>query len=278
VGKWKLGLNGISLNCGQAEEIAIAGGLGYDYLELRLPKLEEFLRERPIEDLPRLFSEAQVKPLSINGIEPIAVGPGENSQQFAERARRCLTMAGRIGCECVVVNPYGIAKGLSESEGRRRVVEGLKLVSDIAAKCDVKLAYEFLDSQFPVHTIADTMEVLQSVDRNNVGWLLDFHFFHVADGSLESLARAGADRLLLVHVNDLPNLPLEDLALGKAARVFPGDGALATESILKTLHQMGYQGPFSVEVLDPKFLSWDPLEFCSVAKEKMLAVLDRYYR
>ena len=120
--------------------------------------------------------------------------------------------------------------------------------------------------------------MLDVVNRDNVGWLLDFHFFHVADRSLESLARAGADRLLLVHVNDLPHLPLEDLALGKATRVFPGDGAVATEGILKTLHQLGYQGPFSVEILDPKLLSWDPLEFSRMAKAKMLAVLDRYYR
>ncbi|OGR24219.1 MAG: hypothetical protein A2139_11050 [Desulfobacca sp. RBG_16_60_12] len=278
MGKCKVGLNGISLNCGQAEEISIAGRLGYDYLEIRNWKLEAFLQERAVEDLPALFAQAKVKPLSINAIEPVTLGPGEDRQRLAKSARWHLSMAGAIGCECVVVNPFGVAEGLSGGEGRRQVVDGLKLVSDIAAEYDVKVAYEFLDWQFPVHTIADTLEVLELVNRENVGWLLDFHLFHVADGSLESLARAGADRLLLVHICDVPNVPLEDLAVGKVRRIFPGDGVIATEAILGTLFQMGYQGPFSVELFDPDFLSWDPFKFCKRAKEKTLAVLDEYYR
>jgi len=268
------------LNCGQAEEIAIAGKLGYDYLEIRQWKLEAFLRERPVEDLPVLFAEAKVKPLSINAIEPITLGPGKDRQRLTQSARWFLRMAGAIGCECVVVTTDGVAEGISEREGKRQVVEGLKLVSDIAAEYNVQVAYEFLDSQFPVHTIADTMEVLELVNRDNVGWLFDFHFFHVADGSFESLVRAGAGRLLMVHIDDLPDLPLEELALGKSKskRLFPGDGAIATEAILRTLLQMGYQGPFSVELLDPEFMKWDPFEFCKIAKEKTLAVLNRYYR
>ena len=273
----KLGLNGISLNCGQAEEIAIAGRSGYDYLEMRNWKLEAFLRERPVEDLPMLFAEAKVKPLSINGIEPITLGPGEDRQRLTQTARWHLQTAGAIGCECVVVNTSG-AFGLSEQEGRRQVVEGLKLVSDIAAEYNVKLAYEGLDQRLPVHTIADTMEVLEQVNRDNVGWLFDLHFFHIADGSLESLARADVDKLLLVHISDVPDLPFEDLVIGKAIRLFPGEGAIATEAILGVLKKMGYQGSFSIELYDPEFMKWDPLEFCKTAKEKTLAVLDKYYR
>lgn len=276
--KWELGLNGISLNCGQAQEIAIADKLGYDYLELRHWKLEAFLREQPVEQLQALFSEANVKPLSINAIEPICLSPGEDQQQFAARARWYLRNACAIGCECVVVNAYGITSDISHRQGKRQIIKGLKLASDIAAQYDVQLAYEFLNGQYPVHTITDTMEVLEVVDRDNVGWLLDFHFFQVADPSLEALEKAGADRLLLVHMNDLPHSPVADLAVGHATRVFPGDGQVPTEALLGTLCRMGYHGPFSVEIYDPKFMSWDPLKFAKTAKDKMLAVLNKYWR
>ena len=275
--KWKLGLNGISLNCGQAEEITIADKLGYDYLEMRQWKLEAFLRDQQLEQLQALFLEAQVKPLSINAIEPICLGLGENHQQLAQRARWSLQIAGAIGCQCVVVNAYGIAPDMSQRQGKRKVVEGLKLASDIAAQYNVLLAYEFLNRQYPVHTITDTMEVLDVVDRDNIGWLLDCHFFHVADPSLEALEKAGADRLLLVHMNDLPHAPVVDLAVGEAKRVFPGDGQVATQALLETLSRIGYKGAFSVEVYDPKFMNWDPFEFAKTAREKMLAVLNKYY-
>ena len=278
VSKWKLGLNGISLNCGQAEEIAIADKLGYDYLEMRQWKLETFLRKQSVEKLHALFGEARVKPLSINAIEPICVGPGENQQQFAQRVRAMLQIAGTIGCECVVVNAYGIAPDIAPQQGKRMMIDGLKAASDIAAEYNVQLAYELLNRQYPVHTITDTMEVLEAVDRENVGWLLDFHFFHVAYPSLEALEKAGADRLLVVHMNDLPHSPVADLAVGQATRVLPGDGQVAIPALLATLCRMGYTRPFSVEVFDRKFMDWDPVEFATTAKQKMLTLLNEHYR
>ena len=266
------------MNCGQAREIAIADELGYDYLEMRQWKTEAFLREQPVEQLRALFVESHVKPLSINAIEPICVGPGENEQQFAGRVRSLLQIAGAIGCECVVANAYGIAPDISPQQGKHMMIDGLKLASDIAAEYNVQLAYEFLTRQYPAHTIADTMDVLEAVDRDNVGWLLDFHFFHVSDPSLEALEMAGANRLLMVHVNDLPNSPVADLAVGQATRVLPGDGQVAICALLATLCRMGYKRPFSVEVFDPQFMNWDPVEFASTAKEKILTLLNEHYR
>ena len=176
-----------------------------------------------------------------------------------------------------MANAYGIAPDISHRQGKRMIIEGLKIASDIAAQYDAQLAYEFLNKQYPVHTIAQSMEVLDAVDRDNVGWLLDFHFFHVADPSLEALKQAGTDRLLLVHMNDLPDSPVADLPVGEATRVFPGDGQVNIEGLLGTLCRMGYDGPFCAEIFDPKFMDWDPVEFSETAKRKMSAVLEKHY-
>jgi 2-keto-myo-inositol isomerase len=276
--RWKLGLNGANtMNCGLAEEILIAGQLGYDYLEIRDWKLEAFLKEGSVDDLPGLFSKAGVKPLALDSIEPVTIGSKADRGRLVESAEWHLRMAGAIGCECVTASGYGAPEGLSESEGWRQVVEGVELVSDIAAKYNVPVAYEFLCSPgTPVHTIAGTMELLDQMNRDNVGWLLDFYHFHVADPSLESLAKADASRLLLVHINDVKNLPYERL-VSLDQRLFPGDGLSDTAGILRTLYQTGYRGPFSVELFNSEFLSWDPVDFAKVAKEKTEAVLGKYF-
>ncbi len=276
--KWQLGLNGdIAMTCGLAEEIAIAGRLGFDCLEIRDAKLESFLKKGSIQDLRALFAEAKVKPLAIGGIMSLASGSRADCQHLEQQAEWRLSMAGAIGCECVVVYPTVGAGDATTGEDRRLLVESLRLISDIAVKYGVKVAYEFIAVRStPVHGVASTMALLDSVGRPNVGWLFDFYHFQVADGSLDALARADVDRLLLVHVSDVKDLPYELLA-SMDKRLFPGEGTADTAGILRTLHEIGYQGPFSVELWSKEYATWDPLEFATVARDKTLAVLEKYY-
>jgi 2-keto-myo-inositol isomerase len=278
MGNWQLGLNGdIAMTCGLAEEIAIAGQLGYDWLEIRDAKLEAFLKERSLEDLRALFAEAKVKPLAIGGIMSLASGAQLDRETMEQQAEWRLRMAGAIGCECVVVYPTVGAGDAASGEDRHLLVESLQLISDIAVKYGVRVAYEFIAVRStPVHGVASTMALLDSVGRANVGWLFDFYHFHVADGSLDALAKADASRLLLVHIDDVKDLPYEALA-SMDKRLFPGEGTAATASILHTLHQIGYQGPFSVELWSKEYSTWDPWEFARVARDKTLAVLEKYY-
>jgi 2-keto-myo-inositol isomerase len=279
VEKWELALNGAdTMRCGLAEEIAIVGRLGYDWLEIRDWKLEEFLEEHSVEELRELFSKANVKPLDINTIEPITLGPGEDRQRLEREATWRLRLAGAIGCKLVVAGCYGAPEDLSEQEGMQQVIDGLKLASDIAAEHNVMVAYEFLGARaLPVHTISDTMEVLDILDRDNVGWLFDFYHFHVADPSLEALAQADMSRLLLVHINDAKDLPYEELAIPKNERLLPGDGVSATQDILGTLYRLGYRGPFAIELVNPEFLEYEPVEFAKIAKQKTLVILEKYF-
>jgi 2-keto-myo-inositol isomerase len=159
------------------------------------------------------------------------------------------------------------------------VVEGLKFVSDMAAKYRVKVAFEPLGSeQSPVHTVAETMAMLDEVGRENVGWLFDVYHFHVSDRSLDSLAKADMEKLFLVHIDDVKDLPYDRLAIPASERLLPGDGASDLTGILSTLYRAGYRGPFSVEMFNKEFLAWDPYDFAKEAKQKTEQVLEKHFR
>jgi 2-keto-myo-inositol isomerase len=120
------------------------------------------------------------------------------------------------------------------------------------------------------------MELLERINRDNVGWLLDFYHFHMANQSLASLAKADVTKLLMVHIDDIKDLPYEKL-LSMDQRLFPGDGVCDTAGVLRTLYQAGYEGPFSVELFNSEFLGWDPVNFAKAAKEKTEAVMEEYF-
>jgi 2-keto-myo-inositol isomerase len=278
VGKYLLGMNGgIEMNCGLAEEVAIIDKLGYDYIELRNWKVDIFLKDHSFDDLRALMESVKVKPLSVNGVFPVNLASLADQQRLWLHAAWNIQLAAASNCPYVVACCFGGAEGLSLEEGKRQILEGVRLTADIAAKYGITVAYEPLGNKsYPVHTIADTMELLETVDRDNVGWMLDVYHFHAVDDSLEDLAKADVDKLLIVHYDDVKDLPYESL-LGLDQRAFPGEGVSDLKGILSTLYRMGYRGPFSIELFNEEMATWDPEKFASVAKQKAEEVLDKYF-
>lgn len=278
MGRYSLGMNGaVEMNCDLTEQIALIDELGYDYIELRDSQVEEYLKLHTLEDLRALFVGARVKPLSVNALQPLSVGSEADRRRLLESADWHLRTAAATGCPYLVACWFGGPEGLPIDESTRQVVEGIKLVSDLAADYGVKIAYEPLGNKgYPVHTVADTMSLLQTVNRDNVGWLLDIYHFHAVGDSLQALADSDVGKLHLVHMNDVKDLPSERLT-GLDRRVLPGDGVADLRGIISTLHGLAYKGPFSVELFNAEFSSWDAREFARTAKQKTEAILDKYW-
>ena len=280
INKWELGIQGaLVMDCSLEEEIAITGNLGYDYLEIRDWKLETFLETRSMEDLHRQFEECGVKPLNMAALELGTLGPGPDRDKMKERYEWYFRMVRETGCKSVEFVHFSPSPDeLSAEQVKQQVVDDVRYLSDLAGKYNAIAIYEFLGSeQLPIHNIADTMEILERANCENVEWVFDFYQFHVGDKSFESLANCNVQTMGLVHIADVKDLPYEELAAPKSERLLPGDGVCPTKEILKSLHRIGYRGPFVIELYNPEFTSMRPDEFARVAKEKTLAVLDKYF-
>ena len=268
------------MDCTLSQEIAIAEKLDYDWLELRDWKLEAFLHERSMEDLRARFEQSGVRPLNIAALELSSLGPGPDRDRMSERHEWYFQMARDTGCKYAEVVHFGeIPENLSVQEIRRLTAADLRYVSDLAAKYEVMAIYEFLGStKLPIHKIADTMEILDQADRDNLTWVFDFYQFHASDRSLEALAHSDVNTLGLVHMCDAKDLPYEQLEPPNSERLFPGDGVCETAKILNILSDKGYQGPFVIELYNNDYMAMEPEEFARVAKQKMLGVLDQYFQ
>jgi 2-keto-myo-inositol isomerase len=77
--------------------------------------------------------------------------------------------------------------------------------------------------------------------------------------------------MLLVHINDVEDLPFDELTDGH--RLLPGEGALPLDRILSTLRKRGYNGAYSLEVMRPAYRNREPLEYARAGLEATRAVL-----
>jgi sugar phosphate isomerase/epimerase len=132
-------------------------------------------------------------------------------------------------------------------------VERLRGVITYAADKDVKITMEPInryETDF-IFSAADGMRLVEDLDCDNFGLMLDLFHMNIEDVSIEGGLRQAGDRLWHVHIAD-------------SNRRYPGSGHLDFDSIFVALRDMGYHGYISAEMLplpDPDTAAQKTIEF-----------------
>ena len=82
----------------------------------------------------------------------------------------------------------------------------------------------------------------------------------------------GGKTLGLFHVNDYPVGKRGDLE--DADRVYPGDGIAPLAAIFRTLRDVGFPGPVSLELFNPSYWEQDALTVAKTGLEKLKAIVE----
>ena len=88
--------------------------------------------------------------------------------------------------------------------------------------------------------------LIDAVERDNVGVLLDSYHWYTTGQSVQELALIPLEKLVHVHLNDTLNSPEE---AHDQERLLPGDGMIDLTGFLRGIQAKGYTGPLSIEVL-----------------------------
>lgn len=250
----KLGLNGSTTDqCTLEEDVIVAEQAGFDIVEPRTYKINTFLENKAIEELGELFKNSNVTPYAINAIEFFNLKQNEEEKQkMLEETDYWCKIANKIGCPYVIAVPSEITGKANESEIFDDTVEMLLKMSDVAAKYNVKLALEFIGFEsFSIRTLSLANEIVEAVNRSNIGLVIDTYHFYLGNSSVESIEEVNKDNIFIFHINDAENLPKKDLI--EANRIFPGLGVIPLDSIGEALHKIGYKEMTSLELFRPEY-------------------------
>jgi 2-keto-myo-inositol isomerase len=274
----KLSLNGATtMKADLATDVQAAAAAGFDYVEIWAAKLREFLKSHSISDLKKLFDEGGVKPLSIGCIEHITFSDSAAYAQIRTECEELAAIAEAIACPYIVVVPGTLPPGgLSSYEVIEETVRVLRELASIAERHRVALAFEFLGQKdCSVQTLELANEIVQKVNRPNIGLVVDSFHFYVGGSTIRMIDALDPKRLFIFHINDAEDLPLDQLA--DAHRLLPGLGTLKLKEMIEALKRIGYDGVASVEVFRPEYWERDPSELAREAKaavEKVLSCAD----
>lgn len=248
---------------------------GYDLIEIRLDKVRDYLAENTAEDLKAFFDSNRIKPYAFNALEFITFRDKAGYQQILDDLRFLCRLGEAIACKTVIVVPTFDIGDYSKSQIKAETVRVLHELAELAPY-GVKLALEFCGyPNCSVNTFGQAYEIVREVDRENVGIVLDCFHFHAMNSKLEDLQKADPAKIFVFHIDDCEDLPVG--ALRDHHRVWPGEGAIDLDSILRSLKEIGYQEMVSVELFRPEYWEWDVEKTIRVAKETTVNTVSKYF-
>ena len=259
------------------EDIAAASAAGFKALEIWAAKMDTYLETHSVEELKSLLDEAGLRPASINSIEFITFRPPEEYEEIKARCRELCEVAQTLGCDRIVVVPSPTPEGADWDAIKDESVRVLRELSEVASPYGVQLAFEFLGfSWCSVRTLGQCWEIIKETLRANVGLVIDTCHFYAGGSDMRSILRVEPKKLLIFHINDVEDRPLETIE--DAHRLLPGEGVVPLDDILIHLKHIGFDGICSVELFRPEYWERDPVELAIAARAATLEIVGEYFR
>jgi 2-keto-myo-inositol isomerase len=258
-------------------DVAVTAQAGFKALELWAKKIDHYLAAHSLADLNALFVNHGVMPLALNSIEFIAFR-GREYAQIQARLHELGRIAQAVGCPTIIVVPSPSAdRDLSWIDMLAEYVTVLRDMSSIARLYRIKLSFEFLGFGWcSVRTPRAAFEIIQKVDRDNIGMTIDAAHFFGGGGLMSELDKLDPRRIFAFHLDDLEDSPKE--AIRDSTRLLPGLGVVPLNDICARLKRIGYDGPCSIELFRPEYWNWDPQVLAIQARQAALKVLSPHFQ
>lgn len=253
------------------QDLRLCEKYGYDYIELRLDMLKDYLRNNKISDLQAFFKSSHLKPYALNSIENINFcTPAE-----WEKLLSLFTFACETGQ--AIGNPYLVVVPTMSNDMSSKTqddvfwdsLEVLARLADIAKPYGLKLAFEPIgDKRWCVRSLHQALEIIMTLDRDDVGLVLDAFnlFLYERFADIDSIDEVPAEKIFVYHIDDSEDLPLG--VLDHCHRLYPGDGIIPLKIVSEKLKAKGYEEACSVELFRPEYWALEPEEVIRTAAEK----------
>lgn len=273
--QWPLCLDTATLSksIGIEKKLRLAAAAGFDCVEPWDWELKKFEEEGGnLEDLKKQIQDLGLYVPSVIGLWNALDVSEENFNSRMDEHRNRLRMVSKIGSQHVQVIPNMKEKNLFDpaiaSWCYRQILE--TSINDYGLK---GAGVVFLNFFEPLSTLTEATEVAFGANHKNAQIIPDTFHMYLGESKLENFNHLQGDFITIFQFSDCPEGELPHNKHNDKIRVLPGDGCLPLVDSLKTLKQIDYHGPISLELYNPEYRSREPESFLNEAFAKTLSVV-----
>ena len=196
--------------------------------------------------------------LTLDLYQPFRDLEGVTEELFQDNLHRLeakFQLMQELGMDLILV-PSNVATATIDDDAL--VAEQLHRAAELAARYDMRIAYEALAWGTYVNMYWHSWELVRAADHPNLGICLDsFHILSKHDDP-SRIPDIPGEKIFFVQLADAPELGMDLLPWSRHHRVFPGEGSFAMFEFMAYLAQAGYQGPLSLEIFNDVFRETNP--------------------
>ena len=227
--------------CEEAAKVGFAG-IGIWHADL-----EHVLETHTLEEMKAIFDDAGLRHLELEFLMDWFVDPGDERRAASDEQRRLLFDA------AAVLEPHHIKIGNIPATPAplEKVTERFaELCADAAEHHAATIAYEIMPFDPNVRTLDDVIAVAAGAGAPNGGIAIDTWHMGKLGIAPEELRRIPLEHLAWVELSDgqredMPD-PVDETI---NHRRLPGEGEFDVAAYVDVCRDMGYPGPWGVEVL-----------------------------
>lgn len=248
------------------------GKYGYDGVELEAGRIDDYLSRQSLDDLKRSLNRNRLAVAAIMAFPFFAFNKQEQDTHIP-RIEHYARVAADLGSDtllCFICDAPPAGMGIAEA----LEVAGLSAerYGETSGQFNVKCAIEPIGGSGFIPGPRQALAVSGASASPFIGIMMDTFHYYKSGISLDDIRAVPKDQLLIVHVNDCPDLPRGELA--DSHRVYTGKGAIPLVEEFRILkNEIGYQGYLSIEIFNPQYWEDDHEKVIREAKEALDSVL-----
>jgi sugar phosphate isomerase/epimerase len=235
-------LHSLSERCAQAARVGFSGiGIWHSDLEHLLETGTSFADMRAIVD------EYGMRDLELEFLGDWFLDPGDERRVAADKVRAMIFGA----AEALPVHHIKAGNLAGTEIELQRVVEGFgELCADAANYTDATITYEFMPYDYIVNTLDNALAVVEGANAPNGGLAIDTWHLGKLNVEPEELRRIPPRFISWVELSDGPfGIAEEWLDEVINRRKLPGEGEFPIRDYVRVFRELGYEGPWGVEIL-----------------------------
>ncbi len=238
--------------------LSLAKALGFDFVEMSIDEADERLARLDWSAAERASLVAAVAETGVTVPTMCLSGHrrfpfGSRDPSIRSKAReimlKAIDLSVGIGLRTIQLAGYDVYYEPSDEGTRQRFIEGLRWAVDEAARSQVMLAVEIMDTPL-INSISAWREYDKIIDSPFFSVYPDLGNLSAWNNDVPEELRKGADKIVAIHLKDTLRVTAD--FPGKFSDVPFGTGCVDFVTCFKVLAELRYRGPFLIEMWTEK--------------------------
>ena len=236
------------------EKFSKAKSLGFDCMELSIDPSDIRLKRLYLSDheLDAIAEQARQNGICIESLclsahrkYPFGSADPEIRKRAYDIMLRAIHMAHRMGIRVILYSGYDVYYEKSTPDSMKRFLEGTLWASEEAEKYQVMLGMETMNVEF-TNSLSANKKIEEKINSPWFKSYLDFANVSAWNIDVREDIRKNAASIVGCHVKDTINFQKNQKAVFEGVPY--GEGCVDFSGCFKTLEEVGYKGPYVMEM------------------------------